>query len=87
MDMKPRTRIRISMRAARRRRQGWAALRALRRGLRSALAAHLERSIDPLQPYDAAAELKAIKGAYLRGRAWIFKHWPALSPLDARAEL
>jgi hypothetical protein len=74
------------MRAARRRRYGWAALRALRGGLRAAMAAHLQRSIAPAH-YNAAAELKAIKTAWRRGRAWIFERWPALSPLDARAEL
>lgn len=44
MKLNPSTRLKIAIRAARRRRYGYAALRVLRRGLRAAVADHFERS-------------------------------------------
>jgi hypothetical protein len=78
--MEPRTRIALALRAALRRRYAYAALNALRRGVRLALREHLRRSLDARQPYDGSAELKAIAAAQRRALARLRKRWPSLLP-------
>lgn len=82
--MKPRTRIRLAMRAALRRRYGYAALNALRRGVRAAMREHVRRSLDASRPYDGGAELTAIRAAYRRALTRLQSLWPSLLVDDER---
>ena len=79
----PAARLKLATRAARRRRYGYAALRVLRRGLASAMAAHFERSVGA-RPY--ATELEAIRTAYARALAELRRRFPTVDLSDPRAE-
>ncbi len=74
------------MRAARRRRYGWAALRLMRRAIRAALIEHRRRTLDPARAYDGTRELVAIHRAYNRAVRELLARWPRLSLFDERAE-
>jgi len=75
--------VRLALKAARRRRYGYAALRVLRRGLRAAVASHVARSIGDA-PY--ASELSNVRIAYKRGLAELLKRFGRLSFDDPRSE-
>jgi len=75
MSLRPSTYVQLAIRAARRRRYGYAALRVLRRGLRRAIAEHFARSIGPA-PY--ASEVDEIRARYSRGVAELLRKFPAL---------
>jgi len=79
---RPSTRLRLALRAARRRRYGYAALRVLRRGLTRALADHIERSIG-VGRY--ASELEEIRVLYRRGLAELLRRFGHLDLADERA--
>lgn len=83
MKPNPATYLRLATRAARRRRYGYAALRVLRKGLRAAIAAHLERSVDVRRPY--ASELDAIQTLYRRGVAELVRRFGLKILDDERA--
>ena len=79
----PAARLRLALRAARRRRYAYAALRVLRRGLRAAVAVHVARSIGDA-PY--ASELSNVRIAYRRGLAELLRRFGRLNLADPRAE-
>ncbi len=81
---RPATRIRIGVRAALRRRYGYAALRWFRRAVATAAGAHLASSIGA-RPYDGEAEWQAIRDAYHAGVLRLRRRWPALDLDDPRA--
>lgn len=83
MKPNPSTYVRLAMRAARRRRYGYAALRVLRRGLRTALAEHFARSVDVGRPY--ASELEAIQTLFRRGVAELVRRFGLKILDDERA--
>lgn len=80
MALRPRTRIRLALRAALRRRYGYAALRVLRRGLAGAVALHFARSVGAA-PYAGSGELDAIRADYARALRQLRKRWPRLIDL------
>ena len=82
MTLRPSTRLRFALRAARRRRYGYAALRVLRRGLGAAVRDHLARSIAD-RPY--ASELEAIRILYARGLRELVRRFGRLDLSDVRA--
>jgi len=86
MALRPRTRVRIALRAALRRRYGYAALRVLRRGLASAIALHFERSVGAA-PYAGRGELDAIRAAYARAIRRLRKRWPRIDVVVAAEQL
>jgi hypothetical protein len=75
MSLRPSTFLRLAVRAARRRRYGYASLRVLRRGLRRAIAEHFARSIGPAQ---YASEVDEIRALYSRGVAELLRKFPTL---------
>lgn len=79
----PATRVRLALRAALRRRYGYAALRALRRGVGAAMADHLTRSVDGSRPY--ASQLIEIRDAYWQALRRLRKRWPDLELEDPRS--
>lgn len=81
--MRPATRLRVALRAARRRRYGYAALRVLRRGLSIAVRDHVERSVSPA-PY--ASEWDEIYGLFRRGLAELLRRFGRLDLSDPRAQ-
>jgi hypothetical protein len=82
MTLRPSTYVRFALRAARRRRYGYAALRVLRRGVARAAAAHLEASVGP-RPY--ASDGDAIYAAYRRALAELIRRFPSLDVADERS--
>ena len=80
--MKPATRLRIALRAALRRRYGYAALRQLRRGVGRAISEHRKRELGPA-PY--ASEADEIASAYRRALLKLSRRWPSLRLDDPRA--
>jgi hypothetical protein len=78
----PSAKLRLALKAARRRRYGYAALRVLRRGLARAVATHIERSIDA-RPY--ASEMEEIRTLYRRGLAELLRRFDRLDLADERA--
>jgi hypothetical protein len=82
--LRPSTRLRLALRAARRRRYGYAALRVLRRGLRDAVADHVARSIGPAR---YASELDDIRALYRRGLRDLLRRFGRLDLADERARL
>lgn len=80
--LRPSTRLRLALRAARRRRYGYAALRVLRRGLARAVADHVARSIGAA-PY--ASEIEAIRDLYRRGLSELLRRFGRLDLSDERA--
>lgn len=79
---RPSTRLKLALRAARRRRYGYAALRVLRRGLAAAVRAHLDRSCGA-GPY--ASEYDQIWALYRRGLAELLRRFDRLDLADERA--
>jgi hypothetical protein len=82
--MRPAIRVRFALRAALRRRYGYAALRVLRRGLARAAADHFERSIGA-RPYDGSTEGPALTREYRRALRRLLDRWPDLDLTDDRA--
>lgn len=82
MSLRPATYLKLALRSARRRRYGYAALRALRRGLVRAMAEHRARSIGPAV---YASELDAIRAGYGRALSELRRKFPALDLADERA--
>lgn len=82
MSARPSTRLRLAIRAARRRRYGYAALRVVRRGLAAAMAGHLERSVG-LASY--ASQLHTIETLYWRALRELRRRFPSLDLADERA--
>lgn len=82
--MRPSTRIKFALRAALRRRYGYAALRVLRRAVGRAVADHVERSIGA-RPYAGSGEPEAIAAWYRRGLRRLLDRWPALDLTDERS--
>lgn len=83
--MRPSTRIRFALRAALRRRYGYAALRVLRRGVARAVVDHFERSVGA-RPYAGSGEARAIGAEYQRALHQVLRRWPALDLSDERAQ-
>lgn len=85
--IRPSTRIKLGLRAARRRRYGFAALRVLRRALSSALVDLRGWNLDPsdTRPLNGRAELQAIRALYMRGVRELRRRWPSLSLSDSRS--
>ncbi len=83
--MRPSTRIKVGLRAALRRRYGFAALRVLRRALRRALADHRARTLGGRR-YAGDVEAEAIRAAFRYGVRRLRRRWPSLSFTDERAE-
>lgn len=81
--LRPSTYVRFALRAARRRRYGYAALRVLRAGVRRAVAAHLAASVGD-RPYSSDGE--AIYAVYRRALGELRRRFPALDPTDERSE-
>ncbi len=81
---RPTTRIKIGLRAALRRRYGYAALRYFRRAIATATGAHLAFSIG-WGPYDGTSEWTAMLDAYRAGVRRLRRRWPALDLDDPRA--
>lgn len=81
--LRPSTFVRLALRAARRRRYGYAALRVLRAGVRRAVAAHIAASIGD-RPY--ASDGDAIYALYRRALAELRHRFPALDPTDKRSD-
>jgi hypothetical protein len=86
--MRPATRIKIALRAARRRRYGWAALLQLRRGVVRALADLQSWRLNPddTRRLDGSQEVRAIRAAYNRAVRELRRRWPALALTDPRSE-
>lgn len=82
--MKAATRIRLALRAALRRRYGYAALRVLRRALGRALEQHDRLTVGPAR-YDGQAEFQALYDSYRRALERIRRRWPQLDLGDERA--
>jgi hypothetical protein len=82
--MRPSTRLKVALRAALRRRYGYAALRLLRVALRKALADHQRRQLGD-RPYAAGPELEAVHTRYRQAVRRLRKRWPALDYGDSRA--
>ncbi len=83
--MRPSTRLRLGLRAALRRRYGYAALRVLRRSLGHAIASH-ERLTFGAAPYDGATEGEAIFRGYWVALQRLRRRWPALDLEDVRSQ-
>ena len=81
--MNPIARIRLGTRAALRRRYGYAALRVLRRALRTASADHRTRQLAPA-PY--SIKTNDVRNAYAYALQRLRRRWPALNPSDPRAK-
>lgn len=81
--MRPATRIKLALRAALRRRYGYASLRVLRRGVRAAVADHRRRELGAA-PY--ASEFDQIAASYWRALVRLRRRWPSLDLADPRAE-
>lgn len=79
--MTPLGRLKIGIRAARRRRYGYAALRVTRRALAAAVTRHIDRSIGG-QPY--ASQYDAIYAHYARALAGLRRRFPHLDFADPR---
>jgi hypothetical protein len=83
----PSTRIRFGLRVALRRRKGWAALLQLRRALRSAIAEHVRRTLDPRDhAYAGDVEQLKMRSQYNRAIRRLLARWPRLSLTDERGE-
>lgn len=82
---RPATHVRTALRAALRRRYGYAALRVLRRGLSRANAAHLSRQLGPRE-YDGTTEARAVYDATVRALRALRRRWPRLNWWDPRAD-
>ena len=76
--------LRISARAALRRRFGYAGLRVMRRGVRRAIKLHRERTLDVSRPYSTS--IGDLRQTYFAAMARIRRRWPRLDPSDPRAE-
>lgn len=76
--------LKHGLRAALKRRYGYAALRRMRAALRTALRVHRERSMDPTQPYSIS--MAEIRAQYFYGMSRLRKRWPTMNYLDPRAE-
>ena len=76
--------LKRGMRAALRRRYGYAALRVMRASLRRALRVHRERMLDPARPYSGTMD--EISAQYRYAMRRVLKRWPMLDYLDQRAE-
>lgn len=81
--MRPSTRLRIALRAALRRRYGYAALRQLRRGVARAVFEHRKREVG-LSPY--ASQADEIASLYRRALKKLARRWPSLRFDDPRAQ-
>lgn len=81
--MGPRARLRIGLRAALRRRFGYAALRVLRRAAVRAFVDDLERSIGD-RPYVTVAD--QLRADYWAALNRLRKRWPNLDPSDPRSD-
>ena len=79
---RPSTRLKLALRAARRGRYGYAALRVLRRGLSAAVAEHLARSIGA-GPYES--ERDQIHTLYRRGLKELLSRFGRLDLADERS--
>ena len=77
----PLGRLKLGLRAARRRRYGYAVLRAMRRALAAALVRHVERSVGPA-PY--ASQYEAIYLAYRAELLRLRRRFPRLDLTDPR---
>lgn len=84
MSLTPLGVLRVSARAALRRRFGYAGLRVMRRGVRRALALHRSRSLDPVRRYSVS--LDQVRRAYFAAMRRLRRRWPRLDPTDPRAE-
>lgn len=82
MKLRPVTRLKLAMRAARRRRYGYASLRVLRRGLAAAVEDHVRRSIGA-EPY--VSEIEAIRSTFARALRDHFRRFGRLDLSDERA--
>lgn len=86
MSVGPYGRLKVGVRAAFRRRKGYAALRRVRAAVKAAVALHRLRSLDPTHDYAADAEMKKLRALYNRTVRRLRERWPALSLFDPRAE-
>jgi hypothetical protein len=77
--MRPATRIRFALRAALRRRYGYAALRVLRRAVARAVVIHLER------PYSGTGVPEELAKEYSRALRVLLRRWPNLDFTDERS--
>jgi hypothetical protein len=77
----PLGRLKVGIRAARRRRYGYAALRVMRRALAAAVTRHIDRSI-AAQPY--ASQYDTIYAHYARALAGLRRRFPHLDFADPR---
>jgi hypothetical protein len=86
MPARPSTRLKVVLRAALRRRYGYAALRKLRLGLARAVEEHHRRTYEDPRPYDGQAEEDRIYLLYWRGLQRLRQRWPDLNLEDPRAD-
>lgn len=84
--IKPSTYIRLAVRAALRRRYGYAALRVLRRGVRRAVRAHAGRTFDVGHSYDGQSESERLLHGAWYGLQRLRRAWPDLDLEDPRAD-
>lgn len=82
MALTPVGRLKVALRAARRRRYAYAALRVFRGGLAGAVREELRRSIGP-RPY--ASQREQIWRAYWRGLGVLRRRFPSLDLADPRS--
>lgn len=80
--MTPLGRLKVGLRAARRRRKGYAVLRRMRSALGAALALHLERTLGGA-PY--ASQFEALYNAYRAELLRLRRRFPRLDLGDERA--
>jgi len=83
--LNPSTRLTVGLRAALRRRYGYAALRVLRRALGRALADHIERSISR-EAYSGGDELRQIRQLYKLAIRRLGRKFPDLDFGDPRSQ-
>ncbi len=83
MSLRPTTRLVLAVRAARRRRYAYAALRVLRRGLAAAVEAHIAASVGA-RPY--ATELGRIRALYVLGLGELRARFGRIPFDDERAD-
>lgn len=83
MPLTPVGRLKVALRAARRRRYAYAALRVFRGGMRAAVREELRRSCD-WRPYVSQREV--IWSAYWRGLQQLRRRFPSLDLSDPRSE-
>ena len=82
--MRPSARLKVGLRAALRRRYGYAALRVLRRALVAAVEAHSARLVGP-QAYDGATEGDRLFRLYWEALQRLRRRWPGLDLDDERS--